>query len=76
MFEKLKDIIVLQIACSREDITLDSHLIDDLEMDSLDIVDIVMYIEDEFGCSITDEELESVRTVNDLYVALQNNIGK
>lgn len=76
MFEKLKDIIAFQAACSPKDVTLNAHLIDDLEMDSLDVIDIVMSIEDEFGCSITDEELENVRTVNDLYAALQNNIGK
>ncbi len=66
VFEKVKKIIVDQLDVEADDITLESHIMDDLGADSLDIVDLVMSFEDEFEVEIPDEEVENIRTVGDI----------
>ena len=66
MFEKVKAIIVDQLSISDEDmITMDTTL-EDLGADSLDMVEVIMAIEDEFDVQIKDEDLESLKSVSDL----------
>jgi acyl carrier protein len=66
MFEKVKAIIVDQLSISDEDmITVDTTL-EDLGADSLDMVEVIMAIEDEFDVQIKDEDLESLKCVGDL----------
>lgn len=65
VFAKIKDILVDQLSIDEEDITLESNFIDDLNADSLDIVELVMAMETEFDISIPDEEAENIKTVND-----------
>lgn len=66
MFEKVKAIIVDQLSISDADmITLDTTL-EDLGADSLDMVEVIMAIEDEFDVQIKDEDLESLKSVGDL----------
>ena len=66
MFEKIKEIIIEQLNVEEDLITMDTHLMKDLEADSLDAVEIIMGIEDEFGIEIPDEEAEKFQTVSDL----------
>ena len=66
VFEKLRDIICDQLDLDPEKMTEDSHSIEDLGADSLDIVDIVMTIEEEFGVEVPDEVIEQIRTVGDV----------
>ena len=66
VFEKVKKIIVDQLDVEADDITMESHIMDDLGADSLDIVDLVMSFEDEFEIEIPDEEVENIRTVGDI----------
>ena len=66
IFDKVKDIIVDQLQVEGEDITMDTDLMKDLSADSLDAVEIIMAIEDEFGFEIPDEDAETIHTVGDL----------
>lgn len=66
IFEKIKSIISEQLEVEEEEIKLESELIEDLGADSLDIVDLVMSIEDEFEVEVPDEAIESIKTVGDI----------
>ncbi len=65
VFEKIKEIILEQFVIEG-DITLETSFQDDLNADSLDVVELIMAIEDEFDLEVEDEELEDVRTVGDV----------
>ncbi len=65
VFERLQKIIAEQLEIDEDDIRPDSDIIDDLGADSLDIVDLVMSIEDEFQVEVPDEAVEEMRTVDD-----------
>ena len=71
VFEKVKGIIVKELKVEAEKVTLDARLKDDLGADSLDAVEIVMDIEDEFGFEIDDSEAENVTTVGDLVRSIE-----
>lgn len=65
IMEKVKGVIVEQLTVDEADVTEDATFIDDLGADSLDIVELVMALEEEFGISIPDEEAENIKTVGD-----------
>ena len=65
-FEKIREIIMEQLSVDESMVTIDTNLMKDLEADSLDAVEIIMAIEEEFGIEIPDEEAEKFQTVNDL----------
>ena len=71
IFEKLKDIIAEQLSVEADEVTMDSNIQDDLGADSLDVVDLITTIEDEFDISIPDEAVEEIKTVGDIanYIA-------
>eukprot|EP00795_Rhopilema_esculentum_P009528 gene9528-17273_t len=56
-------------------VTPEAHFINDLGLDSLDVVEVVMAFEDEFGCEISDEEAEKIFTVNDAVELLKTKLG-
>jgi acyl carrier protein len=64
--EKVKSIIVEQLGVDVESVTPEASFIDDLGADSLDIVELVMTMEEEFDLEIPDEDAEKIRTVNDV----------
>ena len=66
MLEKVRTIISDTINCNGEDIQLETSLKDDLEMDSLDAVELNLAIEEALGITISDEELEGFVTVGDI----------
>ena len=66
VFEKLRDMICDQLDLDPENVTEESLIIEDLGADSLDIVDLVMTIEEEFNVEVPDEEIENIRTVGDV----------
>lgn len=70
VFEKVKEIIVEQFDIEG-DITLDTSFEEDLNADSLDIVELIMAIEDEFELEVDDEELEGITTVGDVVEHLE-----
>ena len=67
IFEKVKELIVEQLMIENPDeITMNTSFSDDLEADSLDLVELIMAIEDEFNLSVEDEEVENIKTVGDV----------
>lgn len=64
-FEKVVDITVSQLSVKAEEVKMESAFIDDLGADSLDIVELIMAFEEEFGVEIPDEKAEKIRTVAD-----------
>lgn len=65
IFAKVKEVIVDQLSVEEDDVSADASFFDDLGADSLDIVELVMALEDQFGISIPDEDAESIKTVGD-----------
>ncbi|MCI6603755.1 MAG: acyl carrier protein [Clostridiales bacterium] len=74
IFEKVRNILAEGLGIEEEIITMDSDFIDDLNADSLDIVDLVVELEHEFNLSIPDEEAERIKTVGDAVEYIQNNL--
>ncbi len=72
VLEKVKDIVVGQMACDREIIGIDTNLMTDLHADSLDAVEIIMAVEEEYGLNIPDDDAEKFRTVRDLVEYVEN----
>lgn len=74
VFEKLRSILSEQFAVDEDTITLSTNIQDDLDADSLDVVDILMSIEDEFEIEIPDEEVDNIRTVGELVDYIKANM--
>ncbi len=72
VFDKVKDIIIKELKVDPTKVTLEASLKDDLGADSLDAVEIVMDIEDEFGVEIDDTKAEAISTVGDLVAYLES----
>lgn len=66
VFDKVKDIIVDQLDVDEDEITMEASITEDLGADSLDVVDLIMSLEEEFDIKIPDEEVENVKTVGDI----------
>lgn len=73
ILEKVKDVIVEQLGVEDDSIKLDTSFIDDLGADSLDIVELIMALEEEFDMQIPDGEAEKISTVNDVVEYIKNN---
>lgn len=73
ILEKVKDVIVDQLGVEDDSIKLDTSFIDDLGADSLDIVELIMALEEEFDMQIPDGEAEKISTVNDVVEYIKNN---
>lgn len=63
-FERVKKVLVEQLDVSEDEVTLEASIVDDLGADSLDVVEIVMGLEEEFGVEIPDEDAEKITTVH------------
>ena len=74
VFEKVKGIIVEQLGVAETAVTLEASFIDDLGADSLDIVELVMALEEEFDIEITDAYAEKVVTVGDVVDYIKENV--
>lgn len=66
VFDKVKDIIVDQLDVDEDKVTLEASITEDLGADSLDVVDLIMSLEEEFDIKIPDDEVENVKTVGDI----------
>ncbi len=65
VFEKVKEIIIEQLGADEDEIKLKANFRDDLEADSLDLVELIMAFEEEFGGEISDEEAQKITTVGE-----------
>lgn len=74
VFEKVKGIIVDQLQVSESSVTLEASFIDDLGADSLDLVELIMALEEEFDIEIPDADAEKVATVNDVVEYIKENV--
>ena len=72
MLEKMKTIIAEQLSVDADSIQADSNFKEDLGADSIDLFELVMALEEEFGVEIPSEDLESIATVNDVMEYLKN----
>ncbi|MBQ9364963.1 MAG: acyl carrier protein [Schwartzia sp.] len=75
-FAKVRDIVVEQLGVEADEVTIDSTFIDDLGADSLDIVELIMAFEEEFGIEIPDEAAEKIKTVQDVVTYIDQNQSK
>jgi len=73
IFDSVKNILVEQLGVEADTVSMESNFIDDLNADSLDIVELVMAMEQEFSISIPDEEAEKIKTVGDAVDFIRNN---
>lgn len=73
VFEKLKDLVADQLGVDAAEVTADANIQDDLGADSLDVVDLITTIEDEFDLSIPDEAVEEIKTVGDIVNYIEKN---
>jgi acyl carrier protein len=74
-FEKIREIIVEQLGVEESAVTLETSLMKDLEADSLDAVEIIMAIEDEFDIEVPDEEAEKFQNVGDIVKYVEEKIN-
>ena len=65
-FENVRDIIVSTLSCDAEEVKLETNLVEDLEADSLEIVELSMALQEKLGVGIEDEDLEKIHTVQDI----------
>jgi acyl carrier protein len=71
IFEKVKKLIAKELNVKEEDITLDSRLAEDLGADSLDAVELIMAVEEEFDVQVSDEAAQNIRRVRDIVEYLE-----
>ncbi|MBR5513124.1 MAG: acyl carrier protein [Ruminococcus sp.] len=73
VFDKVKELIVDQLGVDEDIVTSEASIQEELGADSLDIVDLIQTIEDEYDLSIPDEAVESIKTVGDIVAYIENN---
>lgn len=73
VFEKVKEIIVDSLSCDEEAVVLEASLKEDLEADSLDAVELIMAVEEEFDVEIPDEKATEMKTVKDIVDFVEAN---
>ena len=66
VFEKIRSILCDQLDIEEQDVTMESNIAEDLGADSLDVVDLIMSIEDEFEIEVPDYQIENIKTVGDV----------
>lgn len=76
IFEQVKKILCDQLDLEEEQVNEDSEVIDDLGADSLDIVDLVMTLEEEFDTEIPDEDIENLKTAGDIVKYIEERVAE
>ncbi len=73
MLEKIKALLAEELGVNADEITAETSFKEDLGADSLDVVDLLMSIEDEFGVEVPDDEIENIKTVGSLVSYIEAN---
>lgn len=73
IFDKVKTILAEQLDVDAQTLSMETDIAKDLNADSLDVVEILMSLEDEFDVEIPDEEIENIKTIGDLVEYIENN---
>jgi acyl carrier protein len=76
VFERVRSIVAERLGVDEDKVTMDAEFIGDLNADSLDLVEVIMAIEQEFDIEIKDEDAENIRTVGDAVQHLEEVVGK
>jgi acyl carrier protein len=76
LFERVKTIIVDQLGVEAERVTMEARFRQDLEADSLDLVELIMAVEDEFGGEISDEDAQKITTVGEVVAYVKAHAGE
>ena len=74
MFEKVKSILAEQLGIKEDKVKPESKIVEDLGADSLDVVELLMTMEDDFGVSVSDEEAVNLKTVADIVKMLEGKV--
>ena len=76
VFDRVKGIVVEQLGVAEEGVTAEASFVDDLGADSLDVVELVMALEEEFGVEIPDEDAEKIITVGEAVKYIESHAGE
>jgi len=71
-FEKISELLAKQLGIAKDSITMESEIIKDLGADSLDIVEMLMGLEEEFGIEVSEDEAVALRTVGDIVAVIDS----
>lgn len=71
IFEKVREILAQQLDIEEDSINMESNIQEDLGADSLDLVDLLMTLEDDYGLEVPDEDVEKIKTVGDLVAYIE-----
>ncbi|TME33396.1 MAG: acyl carrier protein [Chloroflexi bacterium] len=74
-YDRLKKIIVEQLGVDEVDVKPEASFVDDLNADSLDLVELIMSLEEEFGMELSDEEAEKIKTVGDAQEYIEEHVA-
>jgi acyl carrier protein len=74
--QRVKEIMVEQLGVNPDQVTLDAKIVEDLGADSLDVVELIMSLEEEFGYEIPDQEAEKLQTVGDVIKYIEDHQQK
>lgn len=74
MFDKLKKIVCEELNVDNDNITMNTHLVDDLGADSLDAIQLIMALEDEFDVKFDDEDAQKIQTIGDIIRLLEEKL--
>ena len=74
MYERLKKIVVEQLGVDEADVKPEASFVDDLNADSLDLVELIMSLEEEFGVEISDEDAEKIKSVGDAQEYIEEHV--